>query len=208
MPAFKLPRLQFRLSIVDTQGRPTSTFLDFFNVQFAGRLEQQVADLSAVQAELAAQLALITNAQNTADDALALANEAAGSKYIDINGAPEASTASEATLAKPDVLLNLNGTITGAILDANTDWVGEATLSETLGGTTNVLMTIPITISPNGTVLPGPLYEGDDVSFSGTAIGSLDGAITYTVEYTRISGSNMAFGGTIVSRLMLTPVAV
>lgn len=211
---FKLPRLQYRLAIVDGTGRPTATFMDFFNVQFAGKIEAQenaqeatLAALAAVQAEQAAQLGLIIAAQATADEALALAEGGAGAKYININGAIGSNTASEATIAKPNVLLSIEGTIDGATLSTNTDWIGSINLYETLGATTNLLLTLPITFTPNGIILPGPEYATDPVNFDGTAVGALDGAITYTVEYIRTSGSTMATGGTIASRLTLTPEA-
>lgn len=211
---FKLPRLQYRLAIVDGTGRPTATFMDFFNVQFAGKIEAQenaqeatLAALAAVQAEQAAQLALIVAAQATADEALALAQGGAGSKYININGATGSNTASEATTAKPNVLLNIEGAIDGATLNANTAWVGFVNLYETIGATTNLLLTVPVTFAPNGIILPGPEYATDPVNFDGPATGSLDGAITYTVEYVRASGSTMATGGTITSILTLTPKA-
>lgn len=85
MPAFKLPRLQFRIAIVDPQGRPTNTFLDFFNNQFAGKIEQQentqaetLAALDAVQMQQAAQLVQIQEALALAGLALETADGAAG----------------------------------------------------------------------------------------------------------------------------------
>lgn len=85
MPAFKLPRLQFRISIVDSEGRPTNTFLDFFNNQFAGKIEQQensqaetLAAISLLQTQQAAQLVQIQDALALAGYAVELADGAAG----------------------------------------------------------------------------------------------------------------------------------
>lgn len=78
MPAFKLPRLQFRLPIVDNMGMPTRAFLDFFNVQFAGKLEQQEAAQAETLEILAAQQATIEAQQEQIIEALELANIAIG----------------------------------------------------------------------------------------------------------------------------------
>lgn len=78
MPAFKLPRLQWRLAIVDNQGRPTTTFLDFFNNQFATKLEAQEALQSETIAALEAQQTVIAAQQEQIVEALQLANIAIG----------------------------------------------------------------------------------------------------------------------------------
>lgn len=83
MPAFKLPRLQWRLAIVDNQGRPTTTFLDFFNNQFATKIETQeafqaetLAALQAVQEQTTANVAAINEALALAGLALETADGA------------------------------------------------------------------------------------------------------------------------------------
>lgn len=66
MALFSLPRLQLRSPIVDREGRPTTFFQRFFNVEFSGTLErqekrqdEQQAALEAQQAELSAQQAAL-----------------------------------------------------------------------------------------------------------------------------------------------------
>lgn len=82
---FRLPRLQYRLAIVDASGRPTSTFMDFFNVQFAGKIESQenaqestIQAIQQIQTDQAAQLALINEALQLAGLALETADAAGG----------------------------------------------------------------------------------------------------------------------------------
>jgi len=78
MPAFRLPRLQSRLAIVDNQGRPTTTFLDFFNNQFAPKIEAQEAAQAETIAMLTAQQLVIEAQQEQIVEALQLANIAIG----------------------------------------------------------------------------------------------------------------------------------
>lgn len=76
MVAFRLPRLQYRLAIVDESGRPTSTFTDFINVQFAGKIEAQensqaavLAELQQVVSDMQATMQAVQIAQETANNA-------------------------------------------------------------------------------------------------------------------------------------------
>jgi len=64
--AFKLPKLQARMAIVDRLGLPVTSFLRFFNIEFVGAIEaqearqdaadiliqQNIADIAATQADL------------------------------------------------------------------------------------------------------------------------------------------------------------
>lgn len=50
--AFRLPELQARLPIVDSLGRPVTSFLRFFNVDFKGAIEKQEAAQAAILLEL------------------------------------------------------------------------------------------------------------------------------------------------------------
>lgn len=91
MTAFKLPRLKANLSIVNGKGQPLDYFLRLFNIELAQRIEQQeidqdaiLAELQVVQQELADQLALIIEAQNTADEAKSIAEAAATGAAADI----------------------------------------------------------------------------------------------------------------------------
>lgn len=122
MPAFKLPRLQWRLAIVDNQGRPTTTFLDFFNNQFATKIETQeaaqaetLAALQAVQEQTEANIIAIQEALALAGFALETADGAAGGTAR--SGSATGSitlTNTFATVAQVDLLTVSAGDLTFA----------------------------------------------------------------------------------------------
>lgn len=212
MASFKLPRLKANLAIVDGQGRPLGYFLRLFNIELAERIETSITDLSEIQAQLAAQqteladqLALIIAAQETADEALALAESAQGSRYIDFDGPyPTVSGIINGQSALSS--LTFTGSADNATIDANTSWVGQVEFFESNGGPVLSLGVVPLTITSNGLDLGGK-WQTDPAQFAYSTTGSLSGSVTYTVTVSYVSGANIVDVPAISVNLVTVPRA-
>lgn len=188
---FKLGRLQARDPIVDNQGRPTSLFLRLFNLDVVQRIESQ--------------LQLIIQAQQTADAALAAAEEGAGARYTTLDAAAGAATATSTVNAiSADSRLQLVGGLSGGTLDADAEWEGQAEFFEndiSLG-------VVPITTQSTGLSI-GSAWQAEDSSpFTFDVTGTQSGTVEYKVTVTRTGGSNYVAGATINSTLTITPRAM
>lgn len=93
--AFKLPRLNALVSIANSKGQPTNTFLRWWNMEVAPAIEQQITDLAkivsdiqALQSQQALQLELINQALELAGIAIGLAggNTGTATATIDLSG--------------------------------------------------------------------------------------------------------------------------
>lgn len=206
LPLRPLPKLQRRMPIVGADRTPTDAFHRYFNVDFAGALAANQQDLADVVAELAAQLLLIQQAQQTADDALALAQDANGSKYLPMSGPFQFENTADNVTA--DIKLNLASTVMGVTIDADTSIDIQVTLSEFDGATD-----IPI---GNGTAtLTSTGVQNVDLSWNtGAEFISIDGfgtyidTVTYRLNISRLSGANFVSIGSSDGTLTLTPKTV
>lgn len=213
--AFKLPRVRAADSIADAGGKASNAFVRFWDTVMKTIERQENAQglaievIQAVTAELAAQLALIVAAQSTADAALALAEDNAGSRAVELTslaGGPATRTVSNVP-STPYLVLNV--ATSGGTLNADASFFGTATFAESDGVTTNTLATIPVVVASSGLSLPGPVWEAEGsgpISFSG--FGTLSGGVTYSVTITRDSGSSFVAGAVISGILMITPGVV
>lgn len=205
---FVLPKIKAADSMVDGNGRPTIKFLKFFNFDFARAIERNDAAQSALIQELADQLALIQQAQATAEAALDAANNNAGSKIVELAGFPGGATVSQSVPNVPtSPYLELEATLSGGTLDANASWTGQAEFTENNGTTTNVLYTVPVTVNSTGIMIGGE-WEADSATVTFAGMGSYSGTVIYAVTITRTSGSNYVQGGTINGLLRITPAVV
>lgn len=197
--AFKLPRLKANLAVVNQRGQPLDYFLRFWNMDVAPSLEAQITDLTEITAELQYQLGLIQTAQaaaesaqlaaqtaqNTANDALSTAGS--GARYVQFSVTDYFATATAQNVGAESAL-SLTGGVSGGLLDTDTNWVGEAVLTEGQGATTVVVATVPVTVNSTGLSVPGGFIAGDGyVTMSG--IGTLTGTVTYRIQFNRLSGS-------------------
>lgn len=205
MAAFKLPRLKANLAIVDSKGLPLGYFLRLFNIELAERIETTITDIAQVQAELAAQLALIVAAQARADAAYALAESAQGSRYIDFDG-PYPTISGVINGQGADSILTYFGSLSGATIDADTAWIGTIAFSEDDGGAPVSLGSVPVTITSNGLFVSGE-WQTDDASFNFETTGTLSGNVTYTLTGAYTSGANLVAGPTISVNLTTLPRA-
>lgn len=153
MPAFKLPDLQGRLPIVDAVGRPVSSFLRYFNVDFKGAIERQEAQ----QAELLAELQAVQATQQEEIDRLnrVLAGEE------DFTGIQVLGKRVEPFLDKTNgtALINNSGLGTGVVI---TEKVFNNAITNSVSVSTNANLNlngvIPVTVqSVTFTSTGGPL---------------------------------------------------
>lgn len=213
MAMFKLPRLKANLALVNSKGNPLDYFLRFWNIEVAPRIEQQEASqdelimqIQAVQAEQAAQLALIIAAQARADAAYDLAEAAQGSRYIDITGL-YSTVSGVINNQSNDASLTFIGSVSDGTIDANTSWTGTLTFYENNGGGNVLLGSVPITLTSNGLMVGGN-YQFDPANFTFEAMGTLSGNVTYTIIGARTSGANIVAVPTIDARLTTVPKAI
>lgn len=216
MAGFTLPKIKAADAIVDGEGKPTIKFLKYFNFDFARAIERNdaaqanlIQDIQAVQQVQAEQLEMIISAMELAQEALDTANNNAGSKVAALVSAPGGSSAIHTVGGVPSApYLELYGSLTGGSLDADADWLGTATLTESDGASTLTLATIPVVVQSSGEVLPGPTWAANDsspITFSG--FGAFSGTVEYALTVTRDSGSNYVDGAAISATLKITPSA-
>lgn len=188
---------------------PTRQFLEFME-RTRTATENADRDLQDLIDQLAEQLRLINETRAVADAALSAATNNAGAKVAELSAAPGASAAEQVVSAVPEApYLELSGALSGGALDANVDWIGTATLSESDGVTSRDVAVMPITVSPTGEVLPGPAWVAggsSPITFSGFS--SLSGTVTYTLSVTRTGGSSFVEGAAIEATLKITPGVV
>jgi len=215
--AFKLPRLKSNLAIVNAKGHPMDYFLRFWNMDVAPQLESQITDLTDITAELQRQLGLILDAQAAADAAqlaasaaqstanTALATASSGARYAEFGATGFSDTVSVSSV-EVGVALQLSGGLDGGEIDADTDWVGEAVLTEEQGGTTNEIARVPISVPSTGLSVPGGFVAGS-AGVNMTGFGTLSGSVLYRLEFVRVSGSNYTQFPTLSGMMTLTPKA-
>lgn len=215
MAAFKLPRLKANLPLVNGQGKPLDYYLRFWNIEVAPRIEQQEADqneliaqIQAVQQEQADQLALIIAAQARADEAYALAQDANGAKYVEINSDAPATFADKTVNGvEPSSLLQFNGRLEGGSIDANSDWTGKIMIYEGDGITFDILASIDVTVSPTGLIDPGEYSASNSTSAIFMGIGTRSGTVVYRVNYAQTGPVSYIDLPNIRSTLIITPAS-
>ena len=184
----KLPELQTRTPIVDSEGRPTLAFVRFLNVEFANAIVEAIS---------------------TAEAALVIAESNDGSRVATWSSGPGGASAEKTVdnVAAPSYL-EFTGTLDGGTIDADTQWEGDFTFSEYDGVTYNDLVTTPIIITSDGLMLPGPKWgvnASPVVTFNGEGLYS--GTVTYRASIVQTGGANYVDGATINAMVRITPVA-
>lgn len=211
-PLRPLPKLQRRMPIVGADRTPTDAFHRYFNVDFAGALTlnqealaQVVSDLADVVDELAAQLLLIQAAQDTADDALALAMDANGSKYLPMTGPFQFENTADNVTA--DVALMLAISAGGITIDANTSADVQVIFSEYDGVTDLPIGSGVATVNSTGIQNLDLSWNTDVVSFSISGFGTYTGTVIYRINLSQVSGANLVSLGSSNGTLTMTPKA-
>ncbi len=208
MAMFKLPRLKSNLAIVNGQGRPTDFFLRLFNVDTALRLENVVNSQQMLLDAIIAAQAAADAAQASADAALAAAEAAGGARYIDFSASsPSIQASVTMTGITPQTRISIDGQLFGGTLNADSPLNGTVTLSESDGLTPLIVATKNIAANSTG-LSPAPgEWTAESASFSFSGIGSYAGEVTYTIAWSRGSGSEYIEFPDINGVLTATPKA-
>lgn len=211
--AFKLPRLQSRLPIVDAKGNPVTSFQRFFNIDFVGAIEKQetsqaavLASLQNIQTQQAAQLAQINQALELAGLALATADSGSTTQSGSNTGGFglfSTSFAPAVTVSLTSVVagtLTIPGTAPQLIYNGSTMSGGltvdaEFRLVEVVGGIDNVRYTGSFTITDVTGDEPFQVFQMDN--FSAPDVAALSqartstGSVDYRIDVRRVSGATM-----------------
>lgn len=144
---FRLPDLQNRLPIVDAMGRPVSSFLRYFNVDFKGAIERQEADQAAVLLQLqevqASQAQTIDDLTAVVEQLQAL-SEATQQAQVTAN---DAQTSADAAAG--------GGAVSGSATDPSVDLPGTGWV---LGPQVDLLGVVAGNLTISGS---GPIQDND-----------------------------------------------
>lgn len=200
----KLPRLQIRIPIVDDKKAASVMFHRFINdlveaiEKALNGIQDQVAAIAAAQAAAAA-------AQATADEALATAQAAGGSQFITISGGPPAS--SDASGVVVGSLIAATGAISGFTIDANASTIIDLNLYEEQGATTNLVGTLQIVATSDGTQNVDLSWNVNSIDFYVSGVGALFGTVTYILDIAYVSGALIVAMGPLSANVTITKPA-
>lgn len=199
MAAFRLPRLKANLAIVNSQGKPLDYFLRFWNIEVAPRIEKNEQE----QNDLLQQ---IIEAQARADAAYALAQDANGAKYFNIDAsAPNTFADTVVNNVSENSLFQFSGGLYGGSLDDNSDWTGTISFLEGDGTNFDLLATMEVTVTQGGLIDPGEWTANDSTPATSIGVCSRFGTVTYRVNYSPSGSTSYIQPPDIRSTVILSP---
>lgn len=205
--ALKLPRLKAGLAIVDSQGRPTTAFLQLFNVEFAARIEANdaatQANILAIQQVLQAAQGAQTAAQaaqQSANQAQEAADQAGGGTVT--SGGAFGTVSPVGLTFVPGPQVDLTGVVAGTLTingtgpqqdDTNTspiDFTGEFRVVEIVGMTETTVFLGTYRVYAGS---PQTVTNESITAVSGfSSMRSSTGAVSYRIDLNRNDGGPVA----------------
>ena len=208
--AFKLPKLQIKLPIVDSKGNPVTSFHRYLNIELIGALEDVISSQGASIAQLEAitQQLLITTQQT--QEALAIAGLA-------LETADSGGTARSGSATIDDITLTGTGWVTGPQVDLltvsagdlqllgsgiqsdgnttlgnfNVQMEGEFRIMEVVGGVDTEIAGSPFVITADryDSNPTGPVFVANDSRVpTFTEARASTGSVSYRMDLRRVTG--------------------